>query len=134
MPLNMVRNMMNPTLPKMTWSSSYWEIKNPTMLIVDDEEQKILGVASLIYHSYFLRGKRSRLRLFHCLKSNPHWKQGYEMLTVFVRETLKKSQLDHAFLFIPLKETETLNYFELLYKTKEKRWELISKWILSLKR
>ena len=88
--------------------------KNPTMLIVDDEEQEILGVASLIYHSYFLRGNRSRLRLFHCLKSNSNWKQAYETLTTFVKEALKKTQLDHAFLFIPLKETETLRFFESL--------------------
>src|SRR6056297_1700241 len=39
------------------------EDKNPTMLVVDDEEQEILGAASLIYHSYFLRGNRTRLRL-----------------------------------------------------------------------
>jgi len=88
--------------------------KNPTMLMVDDEEQEILGVASLIYHSYFLRGKRSRLRLFHSQKTSPHWKQCYETLTAFVKEELRKSQLDHAFLFIPLKETETLRFFESL--------------------
>jgi len=88
--------------------------KNPTLLITDNEEQEILGAASLIYHSYFLRGNRSRLRLFHCLKSNPDWKQAYTTLTDFVKEELKKTQLDHAFLFIPLGERETIKFFESL--------------------
>jgi len=88
--------------------------KNPTLLIVDDEEQEILGAASLIYHSYFLRGNRSRLRLFHCLKDNPDWKQAYETLTAFVKEELVQAQLDHAFLFMPLKEKETIKFFESL--------------------
>lgn len=88
--------------------------KNPTMLIVDDEEQEILGAASLIYHSYFLRGNRTRLRLFHCLKTNPVWKQAYQTLTTFVKEELEKGGLDHAFLFLPIKEKETLKFFESL--------------------
>ena len=88
--------------------------KNPTMLIVDDEEQEILGAASLIYHSYFLRGNRARLRLFHCVKTNPVWKQAYQTLTTFVKEELEKGGLDHAFLFLPIKEKETFKFFETL--------------------
>ncbi|MFP4462066.1 MAG: GNAT family N-acetyltransferase, partial [Thermotogota bacterium] len=37
-----------------------------------------------------------------------------ETLTVFVKAELEKEQLDHAFFFLPLKETEILNYFESL--------------------
>lgn len=48
--------------------------QDPTYLLMDNE--KIVGCISLIFDEYYLAGKKSRVRIFHCVEKNEtHYKQ-----------------------------------------------------------
>lgn len=84
--------------------------ENPTMILT--EEGEIIAVASLIYNEYFIRGNRTRLRIFHVRKDFSEGASAYRQLHQFVVEQLKRDNLDHAFLFIPLSAEEEIGLFK----------------------
>lgn len=85
---------------------------NPTILLTDDEGKRILGTASLLYLEYYLRGSRARLRIFHVLNELQDKAAAYGELNDFVIEQLEQKELNHAFLFVPLVEEQTIQLFK----------------------
>lgn len=75
--------------------------ENPTYIILD-EQDKIVGAASLIINSYYREGKKARFRIFH---SSIWEKEPYEML--LSRVSQHTEGLERIIVFIP-EENEQL--------------------------
>lgn len=68
--------------------------ENPTYLLMDEEEN-IIGVASLIIDEYYKKGKKGRFRIFHSITNNVEY---YKKL---LREILKHTEgINEIFVFV----------------------------------
>lgn len=80
--------------------------ENPTYLAINQQDE-IIGVASLVMDDYHKRGKRARFRIFHCEIQDI---QCYQlMLEAVLKHT---TDLDKVFLFIPVVNKKLIEMVE----------------------
>lgn len=70
--------------------------ENPTYLAINQQDE-IIGAASLVMDDYHKRGKRARFRIFHCETQDKHCYQ--QLLKAVLKHT---TDLEKVFLFIPV--------------------------------
>lgn len=81
--------------------------ENPTYLLLDQE--RIIGCLSLMLTDYFIRGQKSRLRMFHCESTKlDHYKMLWGCMAP-LPDDIKKIEL-----FIPEELTEVIQILEAL--------------------
>jgi mycothiol synthase len=82
--------------------------ENPTYILLDQEDE-ILGAASLVMDDYHKRGKRARFRIFHSEVEDIH---SYQQL---LKELLNHTKdLEKIFLFIPVINKKLIEIIESL--------------------
>jgi mycothiol synthase len=88
--------------------------ENPTFIILNQQDE-IVGAASLVMDDYHKRGKRARFRIFHCEVDDL---QLYEQL---LQAVLKHTaELDKVFLFIPVVNNKLIEIIQGLKFTLER--------------
>ncbi|MDQ1000741.1 mycothiol synthase [Neobacillus niacini] len=80
--------------------------ENPTYLAINQQDE-IIGVASLVMDDYHNRGKRARFRIFHCKTQDIQCYQ--QLLEAVLKHT---AGLDKVFLFIPVVNSKLIEMVE----------------------
>jgi mycothiol synthase len=80
--------------------------ENPTYLALNEQDE-IVGTASLVMDDYHKRGKRARFRIFHCETQDMHCYQ--QLLEAVLNHT---TDLDKVFLFIPVTNKKLIEMIE----------------------
>lgn len=80
--------------------------ENPTYLALNQQDE-IIGAASLVMDDYHKRGKRARFRIFHC---EPQDLQCYQQLLEAVLK--HTASLEKVFLFIPIGNKKLIEMIE----------------------
>lgn len=78
---------------------------NPTFLLL--EEERVIGVLSLLLDEYYLRDSKSRLLIYHCVQTEP---KHYKALMEFVlmdSAVAKRNDVRKLEMFIPDELTDT---------------------------
>ncbi|MDF2787809.1 MAG: family N-acetyltransferase [Neobacillus sp.] len=79
---------------------------NPTYLALNEQDE-IVGAASLVMDDYHKRGKRARFRIFHCETQDMQCYQ--QLLEAVLKHT---TDLDKVFLFIPVINKKLIEMIE----------------------
>lgn len=80
--------------------------ENPTYLAINQQDE-IIGAASLVIDDYHKRGKRARFRIFHCEIQDIQCYQ--QLLQAVLQHT---THLDKVFLFIPVVNKKLIEMIE----------------------
>jgi mycothiol synthase len=80
--------------------------ENPTYLALNEQDE-IVGTASLVMDDYHKRGKRARFRIFHCETQDMLCFQ--QLLEAVLKHT---TDLDKVFLFIPITNKKLIEMIE----------------------
>ncbi len=85
---------------------------NPTFLLL--EEDRIIGVLSLLLDEYYLRDSKSRLLIYHCIQTDP---KHYKALMEFVlmdSAVAKQKDVRKLEMFIPDELTDTIDILDVI--------------------